>query len=107
MNKEAQSTAHFKFLDAKHYEIRIRANPAILLAHNETLNKGILARYNMTRVELKTFTFSSGAHSLTIDNAVLGNIPKRLLFTMLRKTDYLSSMDSNPYNFRHFDLNYF
>jgi hypothetical protein len=65
-----------------------------------------LARYNMTRFELKTFTFSGGAQSLTTDNAVLGNVPKRLLFTMLRNTDNLGSMDSTPYNFRHFDLNY-
>jgi hypothetical protein len=26
---------------------------------------------------------------------------------MLRNTNYLGSMDLNPYNFRHFDLNYF
>jgi hypothetical protein len=88
MKKDTQSTTQFKFLDAKLYVKRIRANPAILLAHNETLNKGILARYKITRVELKTFTFSGGAQSLTIDN-----VPKRLLFTMLRNTDYLGSMD--------------
>jgi hypothetical protein len=71
------------------------------------LNKGILARYNLTRVELKSFTFSKGAQSLSIDNAILGTVPKRLVFTMLKNTDYLSSMDSNPYNFRHYDMNYF
>jgi hypothetical protein len=71
------------------------------------LNKSILARYNMTSVELKTFTFSGGTQSPTIDNAVLCNSSKRLLFTMLRNIDYLASTDSNPYHFIHFDLNYF
>jgi hypothetical protein len=82
MKKDAQATTQFKFLDAKLYVKRIRANLAILLVHNETLKKGILARYNMTSVELKTFNYSSGAQSLTIDSAVLGNVLKRLLFTM-------------------------
>jgi hypothetical protein len=34
-------------------------------------------------------------------------LPKRLVFTMLKNTDYLGSMDWNPYNFRHYDMNYF
>jgi hypothetical protein len=52
MNTDATSTTQFKFLDAKLNVKRIRAHPSILLAHNETLNEGILARYNLTRVEL-------------------------------------------------------
>jgi hypothetical protein len=69
----------FKYLDAHLHVKRIRPNPDILAAHNKTLSKGILARYNFTRVELKTFTYSSGSQSLSIDNAVLGTIPKRSL----------------------------
>jgi hypothetical protein len=61
----------------------------------------------LTRVELKTLTFSQRAQSLSIDNAVLGSIPKRIAFTMLKNTDFLGSFDSNPYNFRHYNLNYF
>jgi hypothetical protein len=86
---------------------RIRANAAILLTHNESLTKGILASYNMKRVEIKNFILSSGAQSLTIDNAALGNLPKCLLLTMLRNTDCIAYMDSNPYDFRHVDLNFF
>jgi hypothetical protein len=63
---------------------RIRANPQIPLAHEETL-KTDLARYNMTRVELKTFTFSAGPQSLPINQAIMGRIPQRLLFTMIAK----------------------
>lgn len=71
---------------------RVRPNPSVLLAHVNALNQGCVARYNITRVELKTFTFSSGAQSRTIDNAVLGNLPKRLLFTMMRNEDFLGSV---------------
>jgi hypothetical protein len=107
LNADAASTIQFKFLDAKLFVKRIRAHPSILLAHNETLNKGILARYNLTRVKLKSFTFSKDVQSLSIDIAFLGIVPKRLVFTMLKNTDYLGSMDWNPYNFRHYDINIF
>ena len=107
MHTDPEHSTVFKFLDAKLYVKRVRVNPALLMAQNETLKHGALSRYNLTRVELKSFTFSSGAQSLSIDNAVLGRIPKRLLFTMLKNTDFLGSMDSNPYNFRHYDMTNF
>ena len=55
----------------------------------------------MTRVDLKTFTFSAGSKSRSINNAVLGTLPKRLLFTMFN-TDFNGSVDTNPYKFRHY-----
>jgi hypothetical protein len=103
INKDAESTTQFNFLNAKLHVKRVRAHPSILLAHNKTLKKGFLVRYNLTRVELKSFTFSKGAQSLSIDIVVVGTVAKRLLLTMLKNTDYLGSMDSNPYNFKHYD----
>jgi hypothetical protein len=108
MNKDATHTkTDFKFLDAILYVNRVRVNPPLLMALNETMKKGAIAKYHVTRVELKTFTFSLGAQSLSIDNAILGSLPKRIAFTMLKNTDFLGSLDSNPYNFRHYNLNYF
>jgi hypothetical protein len=107
MNKDDKSTTTFKFLDAKLLVRRVRANPAILSALNSALSQGVLARYKITRVELKTFTFSSGSQSLSIDNADIGTLPKRLLFTVVKNSDFLGSVNTNPYNFRHYDLNYF
>jgi len=63
---------------------RVRPNAAMLLAQNSILSKGILAPYILTRVEIKTFTFS----------AVLGHIPKLVLFTMVKNIDYFGSLDS-------------
>ena len=74
MNKDKEPKVIFKFLDTHLCVKRIRPNPTILAAHNEILSKGFLARYKFTRVELKTFTISSGSQSLSIDNAVLGTI---------------------------------
>ena len=91
MNKAVESKNNFKALDAQLLFTRIIPNPFMLTAHNSTLSKGGLVRYNLTRVELKT----------SIDNAVLVPIPKRLLFTMVKNTDIMSSLDINPYRFQH------
>ena len=61
----------------------------------------------MTKVELKSFKFFGGHKSLCIDNAFLGRLQKRMLFTMIKKTDFLGCFDTNPYYFRHLDANYF
>jgi len=92
-------------LDAKLLVRRVRTNPTILLAHTATLkSRGSLARYNLTRGEIKTFIFAAGSKSLSIENAVLCPIPKRLLFTMVKNTDFIGSLDSNPYKFQHYDI---
>ena len=107
MNKDPESKVVFKFLDAQLLVNRVRSSPLILVAHEKTFGHEVKARYNVTSVELKTFTFSGGSQSLSIDNAVLGLLPKRLLFTMVKDSDFLGSMATNPYNLRHYDIDYF
>jgi len=101
MSKKGDSKTAFKFLDAQLLVKRVQSEPVKLLAHNATLNTGALARYNMTSFELKTFTFSARSKSLSIYNAVLGPVPKRLHFTMDKNTDFIGTMGTNPYKFRH------
>ena len=102
-NKTPDSKTIFKFFYANLLVRRVHLNPAILSAQTIAVNKGVLARYNVTRVELKTFTFSAGSKSLSIDSAVLGPVPKRLLFTMIKNTDFNGSLDTNAYKFRNYD----
>ena len=71
MNTNAESKTTFKFLYAYLIVNRIRANPAILLAHNTNLNNGAPAIYNLMRVKIKAFTSSNGSQSLPIYNAGL------------------------------------
>jgi hypothetical protein len=63
MNTAANSKTIFKFLGAKLFVKLVKANPQI---------KTDLARYNMTRIEPKTFTYSSRPQSLSIGQAVTG-----------------------------------
>ena len=72
MNNNVDSKTVFKVLDAQFAVRRVRANLAIFKAHNSILSKGSMARYNLTRVELKTFTSSAGSKSVPIDNNVIG-----------------------------------
>ena len=98
---------YFKILEALLYVKRVKPSSSILTSHNEALLAGYPIRYNITMIELKTFTFSAGSQSLSIDIAVLGRLPKRLIFTMVKNTDFLGNMSTNPFNFRHFYLNHF
>jgi hypothetical protein len=61
MNKNAESKTVFKFLDAKLLWNCVRPSPTIHVAHETAFSHNAIARYNVTRVELKTFTFSSGS----------------------------------------------
>jgi hypothetical protein len=97
MNTKADPTNVSKFLDDKLYVRRVRAHPSILLAHNDTM-KTNLAYYDMTSVALKIFTFSSVSSSLSIDHAVTGHLPERLLFATV-DNDSLGTVNSNPYKF--------
>ena len=96
MNSNPDTKTTFKFLDAELVVRRIRPSSKIFVAHNEVLSKGIHAIYNLTRVELKTFTYAGGPQALSINDAVLGALPKRLIFTMVKDTDFLGSRNSTP-----------
>jgi len=69
MNKDTETKRVFKFLGAQLLVNRVRPRRSLLFAHNIALGKGAFARYNLSSVQLKSFTFSSGAQSLSIDNA--------------------------------------
>jgi len=107
MNKDADSNTTFKFLNASLLVDPIKPYPTIQLPHNAILAKGPLARYNFTSVELKTFTFRGGAQSLSMDHAVLGHVPKRLLITLVQNTEFFCSTNTKIYYFRHYTLSSF
>jgi len=102
MNKDADTKKVFKFLNAQILVNRVRCSPSLLLAHKIALEKGAVASYNLTSVELKAFTFSSEAQLLPIDKAVLGPVPKGLLIIMVKNTEFLGSVTTIPYHFRHY-----
>ena len=59
MRMKGASKTTFQFLYAQLLVKRVKPDFVTTLAHIATLNTGAVARYNMTRVELKSFTFSA------------------------------------------------
>ena len=104
MSKVADSETEFRFLDAQLLVKGVKPDPVMLIDHTSTYKAGALARYNATNVERKTFTFSAVSNYLSIDKADLDPVPKRLIFTMVKNADFIVSMDTNPYKFRHYDI---
>ena len=71
MNKIAESKTTFKFLYDYLMVRRVQPNPQILSYHDKALRKWAHARNNISRVEIMTFTFSSGTKSRSLDNTAL------------------------------------
>ena len=96
ISNKADSIGKFVFQEVRLYVKRIRPKSKILFSHNEALLKGYPARYNFTRVEVKTLTCASGQRFLYTDNAVLGVLPKRLIFTMVKTLTFWVAWIRNP-----------
>ena len=84
-----------------------KAKTSFITGSQFDTEEGSLARCNLTSVDLRTFIFSAGSKSLSIDNAVVDPIQKRLLFTMITNTDFYGSLECNPYKFQHYNISDF
>lgn len=85
---------------------RAKINPGVLLAHNKALSK-TTAKYPFTRVEVKSLTMRGGIHGETLDNVILGQLPKRIIVGFVDNKAFNGDSTTNPFNFKHFNMNYF
>ena len=77
--------------------------PSVFNAINSVLNDKN-AQYSITRTTPKVFTVPRGQRSQHIDNAFLGEIPKRIAVCMMDNDSYNGNYKKNPFNFKHYDL---
>ena len=84
---------------------RVKINPSILM-ENERLLAKATAKYPITRVQLKSIVLHSGIHGESIDNVILGQLPKRIIIGFVKNAAYNGDRSLNPFNFGHFDINY-
>ncbi|KYQ48649.1 Uncharacterized protein F54H12.2 [Trachymyrmex zeteki] len=75
---ESKTLSKIRILDASLLVRRTKISPSVLLTHARMLNK-TTAKYPLTRVEVKTFTIHAGVVGESIDNAILGQLPKRII----------------------------
>ncbi|XP_011312331.1 uncharacterized protein F54H12.2-like [Fopius arisanus] len=84
---------------------RVRLSPGILIAHAKTLAQ-TTAKYPLTRVEVKSFVMHSGILGETIDNAILGQLPKRIILGFVENTSFNGMRKKNLFNFQNFGINF-
>ena len=85
---------------------RVKISANMLLAHARMLSK-TTAKYPLTRVEVKTFTIHSGVTRESIDNVILGQLPKRVIVGFVENVAFNGHKKYNPFNFRNYDINFF
>jgi len=64
------------------------------------------ARYAVSRVEMKQFTIPTSLMSCCIDNMFVGQMPVRVIVGFTLNSAVMGTYRQNPYNFKHFNLNY-
>ncbi|XP_063976546.1 uncharacterized protein F54H12.2-like [Diachasmimorpha longicaudata] len=84
---------------------RVKLSPGILIAHAKKLAK-TSAKYPLTRVEVKSFVLHNGIMGETIDNAILGQLPKRIILGFVENASFNGSRKKNPFNFQNFGINF-
>ena len=77
--------------------------PSVFNAINAVLNDKN-AQCVITRTTPKVFTVPRGQQSQYIDNAFLGEIPKRIAICMMDNDSYNGNYKKNPFNFQHYNL---
>ena len=60
--------------------------------------------YPITQVLTKVFTYSTGLTSITINNAIKGKIPNRMVIGLVSNAAYNGHYTKNPFNVQHFGL---
>lgn len=60
----------------------------------------------MKRVTMKTLTIPTGQRTILHDNIYLGQIPERIVLCLVSDAAMSGGYQLNPYNFKHFSLNY-
>ncbi|XP_012279562.1 uncharacterized protein F54H12.2-like [Orussus abietinus] len=82
-----------------------RKNPGILLSHERALAKTTV-KYPLTRVEVKVMSMHAGLHGETLDNAILGQLPKRIILGFVDNRAFNGDRKVDPFNFAHYNINY-
>lgn len=103
---ENNSQSKIRILDASLLVRRAKVSPGVLLAHAKMLSK-TTAKYPLTRVEVKTFTIHSGLVGESLDNVILGQLPKRIIIGFVDNKAFNGDRKLNPFNFKNYGINFF
>ncbi|KAF4524514.1 hypothetical protein B566_EDAN011525 [Ephemera danica] len=94
-----------KITDATLLVRRMKLAQSVALALEKVLLTST-AKYATTRVEMKSYTVPSGLLTFNMDNIFMGQLPVRLICVMTSNESVNGSYKKNPYNFKHYDINF-
>ena len=83
----------------------VTLNPAVLVAHSETLKK-TPALYPYMRSDFRTFNIQPGSYTWGMDDIFQNMIPSRVVVALVSGQAYSGAYNKNPYNFQHFTCNF-
>lgn len=102
-SKSNDVTGKIKILDATLFVKQVEINPTLSLKIEKKLLE-TPASYHIQRVEVKNNTVGTGANSINIPYLLQGQIPKYIIFGLVKNDSFVGSFESNPFQFIHSDL---
>ena len=76
---------------------------AIIEAHSDALQRGILSQYFFKQAVLNNFTMSQGQRNFS-QTIFQGKVPQRVVVAMVSSDRYMGDYTLNPFNFEHFNV---
>lgn len=99
---KSEDTSVLRILEASLYIPHYHLNNDLLLSHEMLLKNNPIV-YPFVRTTIKNFTYTSGLSVINLENAFVGEIPRKVLLCMLTTEAFLGAKNYNCYNYRHFD----
>ncbi|XP_069068403.1 uncharacterized protein F54H12.2-like [Pleurodeles waltl] len=92
-------------LSASLFVKRVKVSPSVRLAHAGALQL-LNAKYAIERVALKIFSIPARSRFTQQQNVFLGQLRKFIILGFVDNTAFSGLYKSNPFNFKHYDINY-
>src|SRR5277367_1800611 len=105
MTSDDTVTPIVTFEMASLYIHRSKIAMSVVEGHNSALSRGT-AKYPICRTQVRSFNVNTGTTTTSIDNAIHGQLPRRVFVTIVPNSAFSGNIKQNPYNFKHYNLTY-
>ena len=93
------------FLSCSFFTYRIKASPELVQAHSKALMVSPM-KYPITRTEVKYISVPAGLSDANLDNVIIGQLPRRVIFGMVKSEAFHGNTNKDPFQFDNFGVRY-
>ena len=104
MSPNNDTAYKIKLLNASFILRKVKPSPGVLLGHADGMTKAP-AQFPIVRKECKSFAIPAGLAQFKQDNIFLGQLPSTVVLAMVTGRAFSGSLEQNPFNFQHFNVN--